>query len=137
MKRPDIYSYPAIFFTDGDGWEVRFPDIDNCFTSAPTLEEAILEARYVLEDVMYFREKENDVIPTPTKLKDIEASGDDIVQIVVASMPETRREHSQKAVKKTLTIPAWMEDELKKRIDVNVSLLLQNAIQRELNLSRP
>jgi predicted RNase H-like HicB family nuclease len=134
MKYPDLYSYPAVFSTDGDGWEVRFPDVDNCYTAAETLEETIVEARYVLEDVMYFREKENDIIPTPTKLKDVEVNPGEIVQLIVAVMPEVRREHSQKAVKKTLTVPAWMEDELKKHSDLNVSLLLQNAIRQELHL---
>lgn len=134
MRLPDYYSYPAIFSTDGDGWEVCFPDIDNAFTAADTLEQTILEARYVLEDIMYLREKDNDDIPSPTPLSDIEAEKGDIVQLVVASMPEVRRQFSQKAVKKTLTIPAWMEEELKKHDDINVSQLLQQAIKRELHL---
>jgi predicted RNase H-like HicB family nuclease len=134
MKHPDYYAYPAIFTTDGDGWEAAFPDLDNCFTAADTLEQAIVEAKYVLEDAMYFRERDNDDIPAPTPLAKIKAKPGDVVQLVVAVMPETRRGHSRKAVKKTLTIPAWMEDELKKNPTVNVSMLLQNAIKRELNL---
>ena len=134
MRLPDHYSYPAVFSTDGDGWEVFFPDIDNAFTAADTLEEAILEARYVLEDIMYMREQEKDDIPTPTPLDKVRAKQGDIVQLVVASMPEVRRQFRQKAVKKTLTIPAWMEEELKKRDDINVSQLLQQAIKHELQL---
>jgi predicted RNase H-like HicB family nuclease len=136
MKYPDFYSYPAIFSTDGDGWEVSFPDLDNCYTASDTLESAIVEAQYVLEDVMYMREKDKDEIPSPTKLDEISVKPGEILQLVVAVMPETRRQHNQKAVKKTLTIPAWMEEELKKRSDVNVSLLLQNAITQELNLGQ-
>jgi predicted RNase H-like HicB family nuclease len=134
MKYPDLYSYPAVFSTDSDGWEVHFPDLDNCYTAAETLEEAIVEARYVLEDVMYFREKENDIIPIPAKMEDVEVNSGEIVQLIVAVMPEVRKDHSQKAVKKTLTVPAWMEEELKKHSDLNVSLLLQNAIKKELDL---
>jgi predicted RNase H-like HicB family nuclease len=62
MKLPDFYAYPAIFTTDGDGWEVSFPDVDNAFTAADTLEQAIIEAQYVLEDIMYLREKNRDDI---------------------------------------------------------------------------
>jgi predicted RNase H-like HicB family nuclease len=134
MKLPDFYAYPAVFTTDGDGWEVSFLDVDNAFTAADTLEQAIVEAQYVLEDIMYLREKDNDDIPAPTPLDRIKHNPGDIVQIVVAVMPKTRREFAQKSVKKTLTIPAWMEDELKKRNDINVSLLLQNAIKQELQL---
>ena len=134
MKLPDYYAYPAVFTTDGDGWEVSFPDVDNAFTAADTLEQAIVEARIVLEDIMYHREKEKDAIPTPTPLMEIRAHPGDLVQLVVAVMPPVRREFSQKAVKKTLTIPAWMEEELKKHDDINVSQLLQNAIKQELQL---
>lgn len=135
MKQPDLYAYPAIFSTDGDGWEVSFPDIDNCFTAADTLEQAIVEARLVLEDVMYLREKEGDEIPVPTPLNEVRAAPEDVVQLVVAVMPPVRREFSQKAVKKTLTIPFWMEEELKKHEEINVSQLLQQAIKQELHLS--
>ena len=85
---------------------------------------------------MYFREKDNDEIPTPTPLENVLTEPGEVVQLIVAVMPDVRREHSQKAVEKTLTIPAWMEDELKKHSDVNVSLLLQNAIRQEPRLSR-
>lgn len=111
MKRPDLYAYPAIFSTDGDGWEVRFPDVDNAFTAADTLEQSIVEAKLVLEDIMYHREKEKDDIPCPTPLHEVTHGTDEIVQIVVAVMQPVRREFSQKSIKKTLTIPAWMEDE--------------------------
>ena len=134
MKLPELYAYPAIFSTDSDGWEVRFPDVENCFTAADTLEQAIVEARYVLEDIMYLRERDNDEIPLPTPLENVLAEQGEIVQLIVAVMPGVRREQSRKAVKKTLTIPAWMEDELKKHSDINISLLLQNAIRQELQL---
>jgi predicted RNase H-like HicB family nuclease len=134
MKLPDLYSYPAIFSSDGDGWEVRFPDIDNAFTAADTLEQAILEARYVLEDIMFLREKGKDSIPASTPLEQVKFDTGEIVQLVVAVMPAVRREFKQKSVKKTLTIPAWMEEELKNRNDINVSQLLQNAIKQELQI---
>lgn len=133
-KLPDYYSYPAVFSTDGDGWEVSFPDLDNAFTAADTLEKAILEAQAVLEECLYFREIQRDDIPKPTPLEKIKKRQGDYIQIVVASMPETRREMSQRAVKKTLTIPFWMEEELKKRPTLNVSSILQNALRRELGL---
>lgn len=133
MRLPEYYSYPAIFSTDGDGWEVRFPDVENAFTAADTIEQAIIEARFVLEDVMYLREKEQDEIPAATPFDEIEAKEGELVQLVVAFMPEVRRQFKQKAVKKTLTIPAWMEEELKKRDDINVSQLLQQAIKQELH----
>ena len=137
MKHPDYYRYPAVFEPDGDGWAVSFPDLENCFTSADSLEEAIIQAQAVLEDCMYFREVQKDDIPTPSAIYAASFPSSGLVQMVVAFMPPVRRAWSRKAVKKTLTIPAWMEEELKKHDDVNVSQLLQETIKRELNLKEP
>lgn len=134
---PKFYAYPALFSPDGDDWTVTFPDLENCFTSAATLEEAIVEAQAVLEDCMYFRESQRDDIPAPTPLRKLAAPKGGIVQMVVAVMAPVRRAWSRKAVKKTLTIPAWMEEELKGRSDINVSLLLQEAIKKELGVEEP
>jgi predicted RNase H-like HicB family nuclease len=134
---PKFYRYPALFSPDGDGWTATFPDLENCFTSTDTLEEAIVEAQTVLEDCMYFREAQKDDIPSPTPSEKLSAPKDGIVQIVVAVMAPVRRAWSRKAVKKTLTIPAWMEEELKERSDINVSLLLQEAIKKELGVEEP
>jgi antitoxin HicB len=137
MKHPVYYKYPAIFSPDGDGWTVRFPDLENCFTSADFLEEAIIEAQAVLEDCMYFREEQADEIPQPTPVDKITPASGELVQIVVAVIPAVRRAWSRKAVKKTLTIPAWMEEELKKREDINISSILQEALKARLNIKEP
>ena len=123
-KLPATYAYTAVFSTDDDGWEVRFPDLDNAFTSANTLDEAILEARVVLEECLYFREEQKDEIPVPTPPDKVVRREGDIAQLVVADMAAVRREMSRRAVKKTLTIPYWMDVELKKSPDINVSALL-------------
>ena len=86
----DYYMYPALFQPDGDMWTVTFPDIDNAFTSADTLEEAIIDAQAVLEDCMYFREEQDDEIPVPSKLKDIVLPSGGFVQMVVAVMKHAR-----------------------------------------------
>ena len=84
------YMYPAVFQPDGDMWTVTFPDIDNAFTSADTLEEAIIDARAVLEDCMYFRAIQNDEIPVSSKLSDIDVPSGGIVQMVAALMTHVR-----------------------------------------------
>ena len=88
---PKYYMYPALFQHDGDMWTVTFPDIDNAFTSADSLEEAIIDARTVLEDCMYFREAQNDEIPEPSVISEIECPSGGIIQMVAASMQEVRR----------------------------------------------
>ena len=90
INYPKYYMYPAVFQPDGDMWTVTFPDVENAFTSADTLEEAIIEARAVLEDCMYFREIQNDEIPMPSRLSDVDVPSGGIVQRVAAFMPPVR-----------------------------------------------
>lgn len=132
-KYPDRYIFPAIFVKDVEGmWDVRFPDLENCFTSADTLEEAIDQAKYTLEDCLYFMEKDKADIPVPSSVP-LKQSDDAVTQLVVAYMPPVRRAWSQKAVKKTLTIPAWLA-ELAEEQKLNYSALLQQAIKQELHV---
>lgn len=90
MKFPDYYSYPAIFSREGNFWNVFFPDIENAFTSADSLAEAIIDAQSVLEDCMFFREEQNDEIPIPTPLENVLCPEGAFKQIVAAFMPPVR-----------------------------------------------
>ncbi|SMG30476.1 type II toxin-antitoxin system HicB family antitoxin [Dethiosulfovibrio salsuginis] len=84
---PKHYRYPAIICPDDDGWTARFPDLENCFTCGDTVEEVILEAQAVLEECLYFREKDGYDIPTPTPIETISHPEGGFVQFIVADMP--------------------------------------------------
>ena len=90
MIYPEYYIYPAVFQPDGDMWTVTFPDIDNAFTSADSLAEAIIDAKAVLEDCLYFREIQNDEIPKASGINEIECPSGGIIQMVAASMQDVR-----------------------------------------------
>ena len=137
MKHPDYYSYPAIFQPDSDMWMVTFPDIENAFTSADTLEEAIVEAQAVLEDCLYFREEQGDEIPSPTPLENLVPPTGGLAQMVVAVMPPARHLWSHKSVKRTVTIPVWMENELHQYDNAAISLLFQEAVKEKLHVTEP
>ena len=133
MKYLGRYIFPAVFARDEEGmWNARFPDLENCFTSADTLEEAIDQAKHTLEDCLYFMEKDKIAIPAPSRVT-IEQKDNSLTQLVVAYMPPIRRAWSRKAVKKTLTIPAYLA-ELAEENKLNYSALLQQAIRQELNV---
>ena len=84
------YMYPAVFQPDGEMWTVTFPDIKNAFTSANTLEENIIDARALLEDCIYFRELQNDEIPSPSRANDVDVPSGGFVQRVAAFMEPVR-----------------------------------------------
>lgn len=138
MKYPDRYAYPAVFIPcneeDGGGYEVRFPDLENCFTAGDTVEEAVEQAKYVLEDCLYHAEKNDEPMCLSTPLEKVACPKGGLKQLVVAVMPPVRRAWSNRAVKKTLTIPAWL-DELAKEQEVNFSQILQSALKEELGVA--
>lgn len=91
MERcPDRYIFPAVFTRDQAGmWDARFPDLENCFTSTDTLEDAIEQAKHTLEDCLYFMEKDNAAIPAPSRVEP-ERDINSLTRLIVAYMPPIR-----------------------------------------------
>lgn len=128
------YAYPAIMKQENDGiYSVEFPDIDGCVTSGSSLPEAIEMAEDALCLMLYDMEEEGETIPAPSDLKTVQKSTDEIVSLVCCDTIEYRKLYNNKAVKKTLTIPAWLNT-LAERADLNFSSVLQDALKLRLNI---
>ena len=126
---PDYYSYTATFTQDEDGWLVEFPDLERCTTNADSLEEAIVQANNILEDYMAILERNNMPIPEPTPYDDIELPKNGSKQRIVVVMREARLRWLDKKVKRTITIPAWI-DQIANAEGINLSLVLQDTLTR-------
>lgn len=126
------YIYPAIFSKDEEGYLVHFPDLEKCYTRGDTLEEAMEMAEDVLSLVMYEYERRMKMIPEPTPIKQIQTKACEIVSLVMGDTLEYRKRYNNKAVKKTLTIPEWLNEEAS-AAGVNFSLVLQEALMKILN----
>lgn len=127
------YIYPAVFTPEDGGYVVNFPDFESCYTEGDTLEEAMEMAGDVLCLTLYDMEEEGKAIPNPSSIKDIQTDGDAFVSLVHCDTVEYRKYFDNRAVKKTLTIPNWLNT-IAERQGVNFSLILQNALKRELNI---
>lgn len=127
------YAYPAVFTPEEDGYSIRFPDFESCYTSAESLEEGLEMANDVLCLTLYDMEEQGVSIPKPSSLKDIKAEGEAFATFVACDTLEYRKLYNNKAVKKTLTIPAWLNT-MAERANVNFSMLLQTALKKELDL---
>lgn len=64
------YVFPAVFSQEENGYSVKFPDVQGCYTDADTLPEALERAEDVLQ-MMLADAEEDGTIPTPTPIKDI------------------------------------------------------------------
>lgn len=129
------YVYPAVFSHDEEGYYVHFPDIDNCYTDGDTLEEAIENANDVLPLMLSSFEDDNDPIPEPTPIEKVAIGKDEFVSLIYADTIEYRKKFSNRSVKKTLSIPAWLNT-IAEQNNVNFSNVLQNALMDQLHISR-
>lgn len=127
------YVYPAIFTPEPEGYSINFPDLESCYTSAPTLEEGMEMAADVLCLTLYGLEEDGKPIPAASDLREVKTDGQAFVSLVRCDTIEYRRFYDNKAVKKTLTIPAWLNT-MAERNGVNFSMVLQAALKHELNI---
>ncbi|SHF45090.1 Predicted nuclease of the RNAse H fold, HicB family [Desulfofundulus australicus DSM 11792] len=130
----DRYIYPAIFNYADDGISVEFPDLPGCYTCGDNDEEALRMAKEALALHLYGLEEENYPIPEPSPVNKLKVEPNQVVVLVEAWMPPFRDEMKHRAVKKTLTIPKWLDD-LAREHNVNFSHLLQNALKEYLGIN--
>lgn len=121
-----ILVYPAIFHQeDGAVW-VEFPDLEGCQSYGDTIEECVLEAQEALSAYAESIIERDMKLPTPTNVKDIIVEDNDSFVMLVYSELKVY-DKDEKAVKKTLTIPQWLNDRAVKN-NINFSETLQNAL---------
>ncbi|MHB1628958.1 MAG: type II toxin-antitoxin system HicB family antitoxin [Bacilli bacterium] len=133
----DRYIYPALFEPgDVDGYAVTFPDLPGCITEGDSLEEALRMAKEALELHLWGMEDDRDPIPQPTAPECIQIPGDGgFVTVIETYMPLIRDEMANKVIKKTLTIPKWLNDAAESQ-QINFSHLLQHALKERLGVAQ-
>ena len=129
------YVYPAIFTPEESGISVRFPDIHNCFTSGEDLADAMEMAEDVLCMMLYDLEEAGKEIPAASSVAEAQGQVEEgeYVSLIACDTIEYRKFHDNRAVKKTLSIPSWLND-MAERAGVNFSGTLQEALKRQLNI---
>ena len=120
--------YPAVFTPEDDGgYSVAFPDMDGCFTQGETIEEAYEMAFDALGLAIDFLESQKRTIPSPSTPNEIKLNENEFVVIIEFDMLEYQKKHNSKSVKKTLTIPQWLNEEAMAK-NINFSQVLQEAL---------
>lgn len=125
--------YPAVFEKEEDGrYFVYFPDLEGCNTQGDTIEEAYEMAFDAMGLVLSYRQDNNLEIPLPSQPENIDLSENQVLVIVQFDMLEYLRKHESKAVKKTLSIPSWLNEAAIKQ-NINFSQALQEALLSKIN----
>jgi len=130
------YVYPAIFRKDElGGYFIFFPDIKMGGTQGSDMLDGIEMAEDFLAGALYMMEREGCEVPSPSSichLADVEAG--DIVTLVKADVEEYRRTIENSSVKRTLSIPFWLDAKAAKA-NIDFSLTLQRALKAELRIA--
>lgn len=124
--------YPAIFHREGDGFWVTFPDFPECFTEGDNMELAYEMAVEALGLAITSRKAEKQKIPIASQADTITID-EGILVVVEFDMLEYCKKHNSKAVKKTLSIPEWLNEEAM-AMGVNFSQVLQEALMMKLKV---
>lgn len=139
--------YPACFFKEENGYSVVFPDLNWLATQGENLEEAMTMSVDCLASYLYTCKKDGDTIPEPSNLADIDVEaigkeldpdtpiGEAFVNMISVDVEAYAKQHFKKSVKKTLTIPAWLNEEAL-ALGLNFSQVLQEALIQKIHAKK-
>lgn len=126
--------YPALFHeAEEGGFWVTFPDIPECMTQGDDMQQAYEMAVEALGLSLSSMEDEKAEIPTASRPQDIQTEVGSFLVVIEFDMAEYRRRHCSRAVKKTLSIPEWLNDVAIKQ-NINFSQVLQEALMERVGV---
>ena len=126
------YAYTAVFTPEENGlYSVNFPDLQGCYTSGDDMADAVHMAHDVLNLTLYDLEQDESSIPKASKPQDIKATGEQFTSVIAVDTETYRRFYENKSVKKTLTIPSWLNAQAEKA-NAPFSQILQEGLKSYL-----
>lgn len=122
--------FPAIFTFDGNYYNVNFIDLEGCSTFGDSIQNAYTMAQDALG--LYLDDLTN--FPQPTlDISKIPLQDNQFISFVSVDMYEYRKKFNNKSVKKTLSIPAWL-NYLAEKNNINFSQALQESLKEKLGI---
>lgn len=122
--------YPAIFYpySDGSGgYVVEFPDLLGCVTGGKDLAEALEMAVDAASGWVLDELEERNPVPRASKYQEVQPKDSGQVNMILLNMDEYAERYGEKAVRKNVTIPAWLNTFAEKQ-SINFSQVLQEAL---------
>ena len=122
--------YPAVFYPSSDGsggYVVEFPDLPGCVTEGKNLEDAFENATDAASGWVLDELEEGNVVPKSSDYDSVERREGGQVSMVLLDMDAYAERYGEKAVRKNVTIPAWLNSYAEKQ-KINFSQVLQEAL---------
>ena len=131
------YVYPAILTSEEGKILVSVPDLPGLHTFGDNMAEALFMAQDAIEMWLWDAEINGEEIPLASNQKKIARlckSPEQIVSMVAADTDEYRRQNDTRSIKKTLSIPAWLNHQAEKA-NAPFSQILQQGLKEYLQLA--
>ena len=127
------YIYPAIFYPEDNGqFSVIFPDLNDLATYGDNLADAFAMAQEACGQYLFTSLVDGDPLPKASNISNVEKDDDTaFVNLVCVNLDEYARAYDDKAIKKTLTIPAWLNSACE-NAGINYSKVLKDALIAKL-----
>lgn len=118
-----LFVYPAVFHKEEDSYWVEFPDLPGCHSYGSSVTETMACAQEAMAGyILTLLEQERPIaVPSDIGVLSVDEGFTSLVSCNIDQYKET------KAVKKTLTIPAWLNERAMAK-GVNFSQVLQEAL---------
>lgn len=124
--------YPALFHkAEEGGFWISFPDIPECLTQGDDMTQSYEMAVDALGLALTCREKEQQPFPEPSEPTVIKPEPDSFLVVIEFDMLAYKKRTNSRAVKKTLSIPEWL-NEAAMAMDINFSQVLQEALMSKI-----
>lgn len=128
------YTYTAVLTpAESSGkYYVKIPDIPGCATTGKDLEDAVAQISDALAGCLAVYEDEGLEAATPSAQSHIPHSEGDILTLVSVDTIAYRARTDTRAVRKNVSLPAWMASMAERR-GINCSKVLQDALSQYLS----
>ncbi len=124
-----LFVYPAIFHKEDDTYWVEFPDLEGCHTYGTSITDTMESAQEALAAYLLNLLEQNQAIASPSDISSFYAE-DGFTSLVSCNIDQYK---DTKAVKKTLTIPSWLNDRAVS-MGINFSQVLQEALLSKIQV---
>ncbi|MDR3075808.1 MAG: type II toxin-antitoxin system HicB family antitoxin [Synergistaceae bacterium] len=133
MAANDHYIFPAVFYNDEGAISVEFPDLPGCLTFGDDMNDAVSMAKDALGGYLLTMQDIHGTIPQPTPFNEVKLHEGQAVFLVEVYLSILRDEEKNKSVKKTVTLPNWL-NVAAMDANVNFSSVLQEALRSRLGV---
>jgi predicted RNase H-like HicB family nuclease len=125
--------YTAVLKPYDGGFTIEFPDVPGCATGGATIEEAIRMGKDALGGCLCVYQDEGIALPDPRTPDLIPLQPGEFAAVVDIDLVEYRKATDTRAVRKNVSMPAWLAYMADQR-GLNCSQVLQDALRAHLGV---